>query len=61
MPRIGFLASGSAQTDAAFVHAFSEGLREHGWVEGQNIAIEYRWALDTLDRLPQLTAELVQL
>ena len=61
MPRIGFLASGSAQTDAAFVHAFSEGLREHGWVEGQNIAIEYRWALGPLDRLPQLTAELVQL
>jgi putative tryptophan/tyrosine transport system substrate-binding protein len=61
MPRIGFLASDSAQTDAAFVHAFSEGLREHGWVEGQNIAIEYRWALGTLDRLPQLTAELVHL
>jgi putative ABC transport system substrate-binding protein len=61
MPRIGFLASGSAQTNAAFVHAFSEGLREHGWVEGQNIAIEYRWALGTLDQLPQLTAELVQL
>jgi putative ABC transport system substrate-binding protein len=61
MPRIGFLASGSAQTDAAFVHAFSAGLREHGWVEGQNIAIEYRWALGTLDRLLQLTAELVQL
>src|SRR2546423_6099084 len=40
MPRIGFLASGSAQTDAVFAHAFSAGLREHGWVEGQNIAIE---------------------
>ena len=40
MPRIGFLASGSAETNAAFAHAFSEGLREHGWVEGQNIAIE---------------------
>ena len=61
MPRIGFLASGSAQTDAVFAHAFSEGLREQGWVEGQNIAIEYRWALGKLDRLPELAAELVRL
>jgi putative tryptophan/tyrosine transport system substrate-binding protein len=61
MPRIGFLASGSAETNAAFAHAFSEGLREHGWVEGQNIAIEYRWAEGKLDRLPQLAAELVRL
>jgi ABC-type uncharacterized transport system substrate-binding protein len=61
MPRIGFLAPGSAQTDAAFAHAFSEGLREHGWVDGQNLAIEYRWAVGKLDRLPQLAAELVQL
>ena len=61
MPRIGFLASGSAETDAAFAHAFREGLRERGWVDGQNIAIEYRWALGALDRLPQLAAELVRL
>ena len=61
MPRIGFLASGSAQTDAVFAHAFREGLRERGWVEGQNIAIEYRWALGALDRLPELAADLVRL
>ncbi len=61
MPRIGFLAPGAAQTNAACAHAFSEGLREHGWVEGQNIAIEYRWALGKLDRLPELAAELVRL
>ena len=61
MPRVGFLAPGSAKTDASLAQAFSEGLREHGWVDGQNIAIEYRWALGKLDRLPELAAELVQL
>ena len=61
MPRIGFLGPGAPQTRASCVPGFSEGLREHGWVEGQNIAIEYRWALGTLDRLPQLAAELVRL
>jgi putative ABC transport system substrate-binding protein len=61
MLRVGFLAPGSAKTDAARVQAFSEGLREHGWVDGQNIAIEYRWALGKLDRLPELAAELVRL
>ena len=61
MPRVGFLAPGSAKTDASLAQAFSEGLREHGWVDGQNIAIEYRWALGKLDRLPELAAELVRL
>jgi putative ABC transport system substrate-binding protein len=61
VPRIGFLAPGSAKTDASFAQAFSEGLREHGWVDGQNVAIEYRWAEGKLDRLPQLAAELVRL
>jgi ABC-type uncharacterized transport system substrate-binding protein len=61
MPRIGFLGPGAPQTRASCVPGFSEGLREHGWVEGQNIVIEYRWALGKLDRLPQLAAELVQL
>ena len=60
-PRIGFLGPGAPQTTASCAPGFSEGLREHGWVEGQNIAIEYRWALGKLDRLPQLAAELVQL
>lgn len=61
IPRVGYLAPGSAKTDGSLVQAFSEGLREHGWVDGQNIAIEYRWALGKLDRLPELAAELVRL
>ena len=61
MPRIGFLGPGAPQTTASCAPGFSEGLREHAWVEGQNIAIEYRWALGKLDRLPELAAELVRL
>ena len=61
MPRVGFLAPGSAKTDALFAQAFSEGLRELGWVDGQNTAIEYRWALGKHEWLPQLAAELVRL
>ena len=61
MPRIGYLAPGSAKTDASFVQAFSEGLRELGWVDRQNMAIEYRWAQGKLDQLPELAAELVRL
>jgi hypothetical protein len=43
-PRIGFLGPGAPLTAASCVPGFSEGLREHGWVEGQTIAIEYRWS-----------------
>jgi putative ABC transport system substrate-binding protein len=60
-PRIGFLGPGAPLTAASCVPGFSEGLREHGWVEGQNIAIEYRWAEGRAERLPALAAELVQL
>ena len=42
MPRVGFLGPGAPQTTASCAPGFSEGLREHGWAEGQNIAIEYR-------------------
>lgn len=61
--RIGYLAQGDALHPAErnLVAGFRQGLREHGYVEGQNVLIEYRWAEMNLDRLPALAAELVQL
>jgi putative tryptophan/tyrosine transport system substrate-binding protein len=59
MPVIGFLGSGSPGTNAAIVAAFHQGLSETGYVEGQNVAIEYRWADDDAARLPALAADLV--
>jgi hypothetical protein len=59
--RIGFLSALSPQPVSVNVEAFREGLRALGWVEGQNIAVEYRWADGKYDRLPDLAAELVRL
>jgi putative ABC transport system substrate-binding protein len=59
MPVIGFLAATSPGPFAAFVAAFHQGLNETGFVEGQSLAIEYRWAEGHYDRLPTLAAELV--
>jgi len=59
--RIGFLSYASYATAPAFVEAFRQGLRELGWVEGQNVIIDYRFAEGRLDRLPELAAELVGL
>ena len=59
MPVIGFLSSTSPQAYAARLRAFAQGLKEEGYIEGQNVAIEYRWAGDHDDRLPVLAAELV--
>jgi putative ABC transport system substrate-binding protein len=59
MPVIGYLGSGSADTEVGELAAFREGLRESGYYEGQNVAIEYRWAADHNERLPALAAELV--
>jgi putative ABC transport system substrate-binding protein len=57
---IGFL-SGSALADRArYLPAFRRGVRETGYVEGQNVAVEYRWAEDQYDRLPDLAADLVR-
>src|SRR5678815_1167884 len=63
IPRIGFLSASSSSDPRTPHHlgAFREGLRELGYVEGQNIAIEYRWAEGKYDRLPGLAAELVSL
>jgi putative tryptophan/tyrosine transport system substrate-binding protein len=59
MPVIGFLSSTSPQVYAVRLRAFVQGLKEEGYIEGQNVAIEYRWAGDQEDRLPVLAAELV--
>jgi putative ABC transport system substrate-binding protein len=60
MPVIGFLGSSWPADRARLVTAFRQGLRETGHVEGQNVTIEYRWAQDQYDRLPNLAAELVR-
>ncbi len=60
-PRVGYLGFGSASADAPLREAFRQGLRERGWIEGQNVVIESRWAEGRLDRLPDLAAELVRL
>jgi len=59
IPVVGFLASVSPGPYALYVAAFGQGLRETGWVEGQNVAIEYRWAEGHYDRLPALAADFV--
>ena len=61
VPRIGFLSAASRSTISARVEAFRQGLRVLGYVEGQNIFIEWRFAEGNLDRLSVLAAELVRL
>jgi putative tryptophan/tyrosine transport system substrate-binding protein len=61
MPRIARLSPSSAAADAPVLEAFRQGLRDHGWIEGQNIVMEYRFSDGKPDRLPQLAAELVRL
>jgi putative tryptophan/tyrosine transport system substrate-binding protein len=59
--RIGFLGNSTAALEANLVGPFREGLRDLGYVEGQNILIEYRWAEGQYERFPALTAELIAL
>ena len=60
MPVIGVLGSGSLEPGADRLSAFRQGLRETGYVEGNNLAIEYRWAGGRYDRLARLAADLVR-
>jgi putative ABC transport system substrate-binding protein len=60
MRRIGFLGPLSEQTQLQWTTAFLKGLRDHGWIEGTTISIDYRWAEGRSDRFTELAAELVQ-
>jgi putative ABC transport system substrate-binding protein len=60
MPRIGWLDGGSASL-SAHAEAFKGGLRELGWIEGQNVAVEWRYAETKYDKLPELANDLVKL
>ena len=59
IPVVGFLSSAFPDRDAGRLQAFRQGLGEAGFIEGQNVAIEYRWAEEQNDRLPALAADLV--
>jgi putative ABC transport system substrate-binding protein len=61
LPMIGFMSSRSAKDSAQLLQAFHRGLREAGYIEGQNVAIEYRWAEGRYERLSAMAAELADL
>jgi putative ABC transport system substrate-binding protein len=56
MPVVGFLSSSALADRARYLPAFRQGIRETGYVEGQNVLVEYRWAQDQHDLLPDLAA-----
>src|SRR5262249_6951126 len=58
IPVVGFLSSGSPETIAHLLTIFHQGLAEAGYIEGRNVAIEYRWAEGKYDRMPAMAAEL---
>jgi putative ABC transport system substrate-binding protein len=60
MPVVGYLYAGSPEPSAHLIAAFRKGLAEAGYVEGRNVAIEFRWAHNEMDRLPELAADLVR-
>src|SRR5262245_25757087 len=60
MPVVGFLGGAAPIGYAVLVEAFRSGLRDHGFIEGQNLKIEYRWAQGQYENLPALAADLVQ-
>jgi putative ABC transport system substrate-binding protein len=60
IPVVGFLNAASPDTNTDRLRAFRQGLKEIGFIEGENVAVEYRWAENQFDRLPTLAAELVR-
>jgi putative ABC transport system substrate-binding protein len=60
MPVIGFLSNASPDGISDRLHAFRQGLKDSGYVEGENVAIEYRWAENQIDRIPALAADLTR-
>jgi len=60
MPVVGFLSGRSPGSDAFLLEVFRRGLRENGFTDGQNVALEFRWADGRLDRLPAMAAELIE-
>src|SRR5215469_8677062 len=60
MPVIGFLNSASPEVFADRLRAFHRGLKDTGFVEGENVTVVYRWAENQFDRLPELAADLVR-
>ena len=60
MPVVGFINGGSADASARYVAAFRKGLNETGYIEGQNVTVEYHWLEGQYDRLPALMADLVR-
>ena len=60
MPVVGFLHGGSPEPISENLAAFRKGLSETGYVEGQNVTIEFRWAAGQLNRLPEMAADLVR-
>ena len=60
MPVVGFLGGTSPDTFADRLRGFRQGLKDTGYVEGENVAVEYRWAENQFDRLPALVADLVR-
>jgi putative tryptophan/tyrosine transport system substrate-binding protein len=59
MPVVGWVSVGSPDASAPFVAGFQKGLSQTGYVEGQNVAVEYRWAHNQIDRMPAILADLV--